>query len=139
MSTEDTAAFWAEANGITAEPVVDYLPQTAENDPTLIRRTVYSGGQDGTEVIKYVVEGGGHTWPGGPQFLPAASIGLVSRHLEASEVIWEHFQRHSLPVERTPLALYFLIGSLVVLALVIIIVARRLRGQKNSATAEGGN
>jgi polyhydroxybutyrate depolymerase len=133
MSTEDTVAFWVEANAITAEPEITELPQTAVNDPTLIRRIAYSGGQGGTEVIKYVIEGGGHTWPGGPQFLPAAAIGLVSRHIEASEVIWDDLQRHTLPVERN-LVTYLLVGGLAVIVLALgIIYALRAKSQKKSA------
>lgn len=37
------------------------------------------------------VEGGGHTWPGGSQYLPARFIGLASDQLDASAAIVEFF------------------------------------------------
>jgi len=74
-------------------------------------------------------------WPGGPQFLPASAIGLVSNHIEASEVIWEHFQRHTLPVEREPVTwFYILIAGLLILALVLgTTKVLRVRAQQKSA------
>jgi polyhydroxybutyrate depolymerase len=38
------------------------------------------------------VEGGGHTWPGGAQYLPVAWIGATNRDIDASEVIWRFFK-----------------------------------------------
>ncbi len=40
-----------------------------------------------TPVVLYRIEGGGHGWPGGPQYLPARVIGRVPRHLDASEIL----------------------------------------------------
>jgi polyhydroxybutyrate depolymerase len=31
-------------------------------------------------VVLYRIEGGGHGWPGGPQFLPARVVGPIPRH-----------------------------------------------------------
>jgi polyhydroxybutyrate depolymerase len=39
------------------------------------------------------VIGGGHTWPGGIQYLPASLIGRSSRDFSASDAIWEFFAR----------------------------------------------
>lgn len=96
LSNEETIDYWLEANSITTEPDFAYLPQTAENDDTRISRTIYTGGKNNTEVIYYLVEGGGHTWPGGPQYLPESAIGKTSQHMNASEVIWEHLKERSL-------------------------------------------
>jgi polyhydroxybutyrate depolymerase len=54
-------------------------------------------GKDGSEVVNYTVDGGGHTWPGGPQYLPKFLVGRVNRDFNASEVIVEFFSRHALP------------------------------------------
>ncbi|MFA8440147.1 LPXTG cell wall anchor domain-containing protein [Pueribacillus sp. YX66] len=103
LSNEETIKYWLNTNRITTEPQVSYLPQIAENDPTKIRRTVYRGGKDNTEVIYYLVEGGGHTWPGGPQYLPPERIGLTSQHMNASEVIWGHLKERSLDEVTDPI------------------------------------
>lgn len=96
LSNEETIDYWLKVNQITSEPEISYLPQTAEGDPTRIKRTAYSGGLNGTEVIYYLVEGGGHTWPGGPQYLPVEAIGRTSQHMNASEVMWEELSEHTL-------------------------------------------
>lgn len=36
----------------------------------------------------YTVHGGGHTWPGGRQYLPRTAIGRTSRDFDASKAIW---------------------------------------------------
>jgi len=40
-------------------------------------------------VVLYRIEGGGHGWPGGPQFLPARAIGPIPRHLDATGILLE--------------------------------------------------
>jgi poly(3-hydroxybutyrate) depolymerase len=38
-------------------------------------------------VLLYRVDGGGHGWPGGPQFLPARLTGPVARSLDATGIL----------------------------------------------------
>ena len=38
------------------------------------------------------IDGGGHTWPGGIQFLPALLIGTVNHDINAGEAAWRFFQ-----------------------------------------------
>jgi polyhydroxybutyrate depolymerase len=59
-------------------------------------REVYGQGNEGTEVIFYAIEGGGHIWPGGYQYLPERIIGKASRDIAANEVIWDFFKKHSI-------------------------------------------
>jgi polyhydroxybutyrate depolymerase len=42
----------------------------------------------------YAIEGGGHTGPGGPQYLPLFPTGKTSHNLDAAEVSWDFFKRH---------------------------------------------
>jgi polyhydroxybutyrate depolymerase len=96
ISLADSAKFWCRVDGITSAPVVENLPDRV-NDWTHVRREIWSGGKDHTEVVVYIVEGGGHTWPGGLQYLPKFIIGRASRNLDASGAIWRFFAQHSLP------------------------------------------
>lgn len=131
LSTDETVAFWVEVNGITAEPVEEYLPQTTENDPTMIKRTVYSGGVDGVAVILYRIEGGGHTWPGGPQYFPLAAIGPVSRHIDGSAVIWADLMEYGREAKAVGIWLYYAgAGAFILL---IIAAAKLLRRNKKKA------
>ena len=40
------------------------------------------------------MKGGGHTWPGGTQYLAPALIGRVCRDFDASAVIFRFFDEH---------------------------------------------
>jgi len=51
---------------------------------------------DDTEVQLHEVQGGGHTWPSGEQYLPEALVGRVSREIDANEVIWNFLVQHRL-------------------------------------------
>ncbi len=96
VSVPDTVKFWVEKNGCMTTPVVRRLPDSDPDDGTSVRREAYSRCRGGAEVVLYVVEGGGHTWPGGLQYLPERTIGKTSREFNASEVIWQFFRTHSL-------------------------------------------
>ncbi len=65
----------------------------APKDGTEIEKYVYSCGE--AEVVLYKVIGGGHTWPGGQQYLAERIIGKTSRDINATEEIWEFFKKHS--------------------------------------------
>jgi Poly(3-hydroxybutyrate) depolymerase len=43
-------------------------------------------------VVLYTIEGGGHTWPGGPPV--GRSVGRVTRDLDANRVMLDFFDRH---------------------------------------------
>lgn len=96
ISLVDSAKFWRDNDHITSAPQVKDLPDRYD-DGTHVRREIWTGGKDDTEVDVYTIEGGGHTWPGGPQYLPKAVVGKVSQNLNATRTIWEFFQGQELP------------------------------------------
>ena len=48
-----------------------------------------------TEVVLYTIQGGGHTWPGGPQYMSPKIVGYVCKDFDATKVVWEFFKKHS--------------------------------------------
>ena len=94
VSLAQAEEFWRKWDGTSSIPAVENLPDRAHDD-TSVRREVYAGGKQGTEVVVYTIEGGGHTWPGGPQYLPAFLIGKASHNLDATETIWDFFKEHN--------------------------------------------
>lgn len=44
----------------------------------------------------YTIEGGGHTWPGGPPLIPAWFAGRTTQSIDASALMWEFFREHPL-------------------------------------------
>lgn len=97
LSAPDTVAFWAKVDGCKPHPATTPLALEAPPDGTSIDRSVYSGCRDGTGVAFYRVNGGGHTWPDGLQYLPRRIIGPASRQLDASETIVRFLLAHPMP------------------------------------------
>ncbi len=85
---------WARHDGCPEEPVTAEIPHDA-NDCLTIKRTCYGPGRAGTEVALYVIEGGGHTWPG--QRPIGAFLGKSALDLKANDLIWAFFQKHPMP------------------------------------------
>ncbi|MFL5349024.1 MAG: alpha/beta hydrolase family esterase [Hyalangium sp.] len=97
LSETEALARWAGLNGCKGPPAVTPEPDRVPGDGTRIRREALGACRNGSEVVFYVVEGGGHTWPGGVQYLPRRLIGRTSQELDASRALWEFFQRFQLP------------------------------------------
>jgi polyhydroxybutyrate depolymerase len=94
LSVDATIAFWARNDACAANAPVTALPLQTSPDGTSIQRTLYGGCRDGTAVVLYTVQGGGHTWPDGWAYLPKALIGPTSRQLDASATIVAFFLAH---------------------------------------------
>jgi polyhydroxybutyrate depolymerase len=94
-STDRAVELWVEANGCGGPETTD-LPDSIE-DGCSVTKTVWSGGGDGSEVILYKVKGGGHTLPGGIQYLPERVIGKVCRDFQAVTTIADFFDKHTRP------------------------------------------
>jgi len=95
-SVNQTIDYWKDVNDTTTGPVETVWGPTG-GDSTVVTRYVYGGGTNGTEVILYKVQGGGHTWPGGSQYAPESMIGRVSTHIDGTAEIWNILKDHSLP------------------------------------------
>jgi len=94
ISLAEATAFWTKVDQTAPGTSVE-LPDRV-GDGTHVRKDVHGGGRQGTEVVVYTIENGGHTWPGGSQYLPAFVVGKASKNLDATQVIWEFFQKHKL-------------------------------------------
>jgi polyhydroxybutyrate depolymerase len=92
-SVEDTVATWVQRNGCHDEPLVEELPDLADDGTTVTRETYR--GDNGAEVVLVVVHGGGHTWPGRQP--PFGMLGRSTRDIYATDLIWEFLSRHRLP------------------------------------------
>lgn len=82
---------WRELNGCAPDPVIAPVP--GAGDGTSAERVSYECAA-GTEVVLMRVDGGGHTWPGAPEILPADQVGPATRAFDASEVSAQFFDVH---------------------------------------------
>jgi polyhydroxybutyrate depolymerase len=98
VGAEETARRWAQADGAAGKPRRE-APPSRPGATCRLERSVWNGGRGGTEVVLNALVGGGHTWPGGPQYLPKALVGVACREPDATRTIWEFFRDHP---RRTP-------------------------------------
>jgi polyhydroxybutyrate depolymerase len=57
----------------------------------LIKKTQYSSGNKGSEVVSYIVQNEGHTWPQAAQVIAEFLVGKTSQDMNTNEVIWAFF------------------------------------------------
>jgi polyhydroxybutyrate depolymerase len=101
-SAADTMNFWASVNSCNPTPTIERLPSTV-NDGTSIDQFTYSGGS--ADVVYYIVHGMGHTWPPHPPEKFEFEAGVTSQNINATDVIWDFFGRHSrIPSQLLPSA-----------------------------------
>lgn len=93
QSVAETIKFWVAHNRCMPQPVITWEPDKVPQDDTRVRKEAYGGCRNGTEVILYAIDGGGHTWPGGSQYLPERVIGRTSKDINANEVVWNFFKK----------------------------------------------
>lgn len=85
-AAQDWAAEWAARNG--CDPTPENIPATGD-----VSGVHYVNCDDNADVILYTIDGGGHTWPGGP---PLPLLGKTTRDIDATSTMWEFFKAHPL-------------------------------------------
>ncbi len=95
---ESTPADIAAKYGCTPPPSSTALQP--DPDPTTggtITLTSWDCGEVDAAIESYVIEGGGHSWPGSFFFqLVGFIVGPTATSLDATDVIWDFFERHRL-------------------------------------------
>lgn len=94
LSVPDSIGYWVAANGCNPDPVITTLPNRESPNRTIVQHAVYAGCDDGGDVEVYGVEGGGHTWPGGPAREATRAQGPISEDFDATSVIVDFFLAH---------------------------------------------
>jgi polyhydroxybutyrate depolymerase len=90
VPVQNTVGFWVKNNNCNETPVITSIDN--EDDDTYVKKFVFSDDTGRNEVVFYLIYGGGHTWPGGKQYLPKLVVGRTSGELNASEEIWKWFE-----------------------------------------------
>lgn len=87
---KDVPLLWANLDGC-ANP-----PRPLESRPR-VTGVIWINCRDRSEVVFYTVDGMGHHWPGGKRgVLPSVWVGEYSNAVDATDLIWAFFRRHSL-------------------------------------------
>ena len=95
ISTDDYINFWLDHNGCASEERTETLTNNVPDDGTRALRKEYTACEGESKVVLYSIEGGGHTWPGGRQYLGERIIGKTSQEFNACEAIWAFFEEVS--------------------------------------------
>ncbi len=98
LSTGDTVLWWAKHDDCPAKPRAWRYVDADPLDGTRITMSQRQGCKHDSEVLLVRIDGGGHTWPAGKQYLPEDLVGVVSRDMDAATEMFEFFARH----QRTP-------------------------------------
>lgn len=94
-SVEDTVRIWAEINHCERKPVAEKIPDKANHETTVTKKTYKPKNKDGAEIVLFEIENGGHTWPG--RQLPFNLTGKSTKDISANDLIWDFFEKHKLP------------------------------------------
>jgi polyhydroxybutyrate depolymerase len=98
MSANESVLFWVKNNGCALDPVITEVPDNDQNDGTHVQKKLFTSMKNLSEVILYTIKNGGHTWPGGYQYLGKWIVGRTCRDFDATEAIWDFF--NTINVER---------------------------------------
>jgi polyhydroxybutyrate depolymerase len=94
ISANATASEWARLDGCEPGATERAIADTDTMDGSTIRVQAWSRCKEGTGVELWTVQGGGHTWPGGWQYLNEKIIGTTNRDIDGREEIWRFFAAH---------------------------------------------
>lgn len=82
---------WRARNGCDPTTTETAIADTAD-DGTTSTRIRFDGCDADTELIR--IDGGGHTWPQGHQYLGEGTVGRVAQDFDGDDVILEFFDAH---------------------------------------------
>ncbi|MGC4100177.1 CE1 family esterase [Ferruginibacter sp.] len=90
-STDTTIQRYIQVNHTGASAAITELPDNEKRDQCTATQYLYSGGSNHTRVCLIKISNGGHTLPGGSQYLPRLIIGKVCNDFKGNEMIWKFF------------------------------------------------
>jgi len=93
LSTSKSLEIWTKINQVHLSEE-KLLPDKDPMDGCRVKETKYTGSDNPAEIVVLTIQGGGHTWPGGKQYLPERFIGRTCIDIDACESIWAFFKTH---------------------------------------------
>eukprot|EP01102_Stenamoeba_stenopodia_P016012 TRINITY_DN5540_c0_g1_i1.p1 TRINITY_DN5540_c0_g1~~TRINITY_DN5540_c0_g1_i1.p1 ORF type:complete len:357 (+),score=45.15 TRINITY_DN5540_c0_g1_i1:86-1072(+) len=92
MSAAETIGFVLTQNRLEQQPTSSVRLPSVVADGTVVDMFDYNSRAEISAPFRlFVVQDGGHTWPGGMQYSPKILVGNVSNNLNACEAIWSFF------------------------------------------------
>ena len=98
VSVDDTVNFWVSVNKCIKKPMKTTLPDKDKSDGVVVKKLVYPAKNDNAEVVQYILDGGGHDWPGRKrvrgkirQIFRKKLLGNTCMDIDPATVIWDFF------------------------------------------------
>ena len=89
LSTDETIDIWLKRNGCSGQSSQSSIDKPGDRT-SVIKKTWDC---DGVPICLYTIENGGHTWPGGTQYMPVRIIGEVSDDIDGADEVWKFFSQ----------------------------------------------
>lgn len=78
---------WATHNACDAKQAVSEVSSA-------VKKHDWGGCAKGSDLQAYIIEGGGHRWPGGTDVPSGQNIGAMTQDIDATELMWQFFVKH---------------------------------------------
>jgi polyhydroxybutyrate depolymerase len=96
LGAQDTVAFFIRRNRCSFSGPSTTFAERGGSPGTHVVRFAPRDCANGDDVMFYLINGGGHNWPGVRGVLDEDTFGPVNMDINAGEVIWDFFAEHSL-------------------------------------------
>jgi polyhydroxybutyrate depolymerase len=101
LSVQETVAYFIRRNHCSLGGTSTTFAESGRSPGTHVIRFEPRDCDPGAEVVFYLVNGGGHNWPGVPDVLDEERFGPVNMDINAGEAIWDFFSRYRLGEPRS--------------------------------------
>jgi polyhydroxybutyrate depolymerase len=92
ISTDSLVDFWIKMNKCDNGPSIITVPDLDPSDGTTVEKFTYPGCMNNSSLILFKITGGGHSWPGGKQYLGKKIIGNTCKDINACDEMWKFFK-----------------------------------------------
>ncbi len=93
VSVDKSVHYWKEQNQCNVLKEMYDFPDLNKADVCTAHKSIWQNPENpGVQVVNIRIENGGHTWPGGKQYLPRKLVGNTNRDINACDEIWSFFE-----------------------------------------------
>lgn len=96
LSVQETVAAFARRNHCSLRGTSTTFAERGRSPGTNVVRFTPHDCDANAEIVFYLINGGGHTWPGVTGIILEEYFGSTNMDINASDTIWDFFSRHSL-------------------------------------------
>ena len=100
LSVPDTVRYFMNHNGCGETSLRTDVPQSGASPGVQVIRFDTTDCEGGSGLRFYLINGGGHQWPGVNDVLTSPNFGIATMDINAGEEMWDFFSRHTLQPRR---------------------------------------